>query len=218
MIHSKVTTGPYEVSVIVEGGPHPEQLLVLAHGAGASMESDFMAFFSGALSTDKRAVARFNFPYMEQGCRSPGPAKASEAAYVDVVGHLRTSMSPSHVFIGGKSYGGRIASHIAAAGTDVRGLVFLGYPLHPPGRPQNMRDAHLYDIEAPMLFVEGTRDAFCPLPTLNPVLANLSNAEVIVVEDGDHSLKVRKSSGRATPDAWADAAAAIARWLDGKTS
>lgn len=182
------------------------------------MDSDFMAFFARSLAGGSRAVARFNFPYMEQRRRSPGSAKASEEAFVDVAEHLRDSLSPDRLFIGGKSYGGRMASHIVATGTDVAGLVFLGYPLHAPGRPESIRDSHLYAIEAPMLFVEGTRDPFCPLPTLDKVIAKLPRAELVVVDDGDHSLKVRKSSGRDTETAWSEAGAAIAEWIEGRSS
>lgn len=178
------------------------------------MHSDFMAFFADALSSDSRAVARFNFPYIEQGRRSPGAARVSEEAFTEVVAHLRKELAPGRVVLGGKSYGGRIASHLVAAGAEVDGLVFLGYPLHPPGRPDKIRDAHLYGIEIPMLFVEGTRDPFCPLPTLNGVMAKLPKSQLLVVEDGDHSLKVRAASGRSTRDAWTEAAAGIGRWLE----
>lgn len=179
------------------------------------MESDFMDFFAHALATDHRAVARFNFVYMEQGRRSPGSPKASEETFTAVVDHLRAELAPHKIFIGGKSYGGRMASHIAAGGVEVDGLVFLGYPLHAPGKPENIRAAHLGDIGAPMLFVEGTRDPFCPLATLQGVLEKLAApTEVIVVEDGDHSLKVRKSSGRDTHQAWGEAGAGISEWLE----
>ena len=105
--------------------------------------------------------------------------------------------------LGGKSMGGRIASNIAASGSAVEGLVFFGYPLHPPGRPERIRDAHLKDITCPMLFIEGTRDPFCPLDTLKKVLAKVPAAtSTHVIEGGDHSFKVPKSSGRSTDDAW----------------
>ena len=177
------------------------------------MESDFMDFFATALATDRRAVARFNFVYMEQGRRSPGSPKASEETYAAVVDHLRAKLTPGKLFIGGKSYGGRMASHIAAGGVDVDGLVFLGYPLHAPGKPENIRAAHLDDIAAPMLFVEGTRDPFCPLETLEKVRKSLPRSAVLVIDDGDHSLKVRKSSGRSTIEAWHQAVSGIVSWL-----
>ncbi len=111
--------------------------------------------------------------------------------------------------------GGRIASHIVSDGTAVNGLVYLGYPLHPPGRPDRIRDAHLQKIRRPQLFVEGTRDPFCPLDTLADVIGKRRlKADVVVIKDGDHSLKVRKSSGRTTHQAWDEAVAAIAAWID----
>ena len=214
MTRSLVASPAGDVSLMVDGPGDPSQLLVLAHGAGAPMDSDFMDFFAGALTTDRRAVARFNFAYMEQGRRSPASPKASEETYAAVLQHLRTELSPPKLFIGGKSYGGRMASHLAAHGAEIDGLVFLGYPLHAPGRPENIRDEHLKDIAAPMLFVEGTRDPFCPLETLEMVRRKLTRTDLIVVEDGDHSLKVRKAGGRSTEEAWAEAATRIAEWLD----
>jgi hypothetical protein len=173
-----------------------------------------MEFFARELAGSQRSVARFNFAYMEQGRKTPGPPKVSEQTYREVLEHLASELSPTQLFIGGKSYGGRMASHVAAQGTEVDGLVFLGYPLHAPGRPDAIRDAHLKDISARMLFVEGTRDPFCPLATLEKSLAGLdAPTDVLVVEDGDHSLKVRKSSGRSTQDAWLEAAAGISEWL-----
>lgn len=209
-----IPTRAGDVSAIVDGPQDPGQLVVLAHGAGAPMDSDFMEFFARELVSSSRAVARFNFAYMEQGRKTPGAATVSEQTFIDVLDHLRQRLSPRQVFIGGKSYGGRIASHIAAQGTEVDGIVFLGYPLHAPGRPDKLRDAHLSDIASPMLFVEGTRDPFCPLETLSKVVAKLeAPTEVLVVEEGDHSLKVKKSSGRSTSDAWHEAALGISEWL-----
>lgn len=174
-----------------------------------------MAFFADALASDSRAVARFNFPYMEQGRRSPGAPKASEDAFSAVLDHLRADVGAAKVFIGGKSYGGRMASHIAAAGAQVDGLVFLGYPLHAPGRPESIRDAHLRAVRAPMLFVEGTRDPFCPLVTLEKVMSKLpAPTDLIVVDGGDHSFKVPKSSRRTSDQAWSETAASIAEWLE----
>lgn len=214
MTRSTLATSAGDISVIVDGPAKPSQLLVLAHGAGTPLDSDFMEFFARRLASKKRAVARFNFAYMEQGRKSPGAAKVSERTFIEVVDHLRETLSPREIFLGGKSYGGRMASHIAAQGAKVDGLVFLGYPLHAPGRPGNIRDAHLYDIACPMLFVEGTRDPFCPLATLARVMKKLgASTELVVIEDGDHSLKVRKSSGQSTERAWSDAADAIDAWL-----
>ena len=214
MTHTTVETTRGDLSVAIDGPARPEHLLILGHGAGASMMSDYMVFFARELASSTRAVARFNFPYMEAGRKSPGTQAISEEAFADVVEHLRGELSPAKVFLGGKSYGGRIASHVVATGTECDGLVFLGYPLHAPGRPDRIRDDHFKDVSCPMLFVEGTRDPFCPLDTLAGVRRKITApTQLLVVDDGDHSLKVRKSSGRSTPEAWAEAVAGISEWL-----
>lgn len=176
------------------------------------MDSDFMREMAHELAADGFRVCRFNFVYTELGKRAPDRQSVLEDTYLAVVESLRGRADS--LVIGGKSLGGRIASMIAAQGAPVDGLVLLGYPLHPPGRPERIRKAHLPEIEVPMLFVEGTRDPFCPLATLEEVRAELvAPNEVYVIDDGDHSFKVRKSSGRSTADAWTEAAAAVARWL-----
>lgn len=215
MTRTTIPTSHGDLSAVLDGPAKPKQLLVLGHGAGASMTSDYMAYFAAELATADRTVARFNFPYMEAGRKSPGAQSVSEAAFADVVEHLRAELKPASVFPGGKSYGGRIASHVVAAGTSCNGLVFLGYPLHAPGRPDRVRDEHFADIKCPMLFVEGTRDPFCPLETLERVRTDIAApTDLLVIDDGDHSLKVRKSSGRSTEEAWSEAIAGIAGWLD----
>jgi predicted alpha/beta-hydrolase family hydrolase len=187
---------------------------VLAHGAGAGMHTDFMHAFATGLAASGARVVRFNFAYVEAGRKAPDRQAVLEETYRAVVDHVREHMSPAALVLGGKSMGGRIASHVVAAGTPADGLVFLGYPLHPPGRPDRMRDSHLYDLACPILFVEGTRDPFCPLETLERVRQNIAAPnQLYVVADGDHSLKVRKSSGRSTSQAWDDAIAAIAGWV-----
>lgn len=201
-----------EVTVVQDGPASADASLILAPGAGAPLTSGFMAFFAAALGEAGIRVIRFNFLYLEKGKKAPDRAPVLEETYDAVVAAVREA-SGRAPFVGGKSMGGRIASHLAAAGTEVAGLVFLGYPLHPPGRPEKIRDEHLYRIPAPMLFVEGTRDPFCPLGTFARVRAKLPTSELLVVEDGDHSLKVRKSSGRSTTEAWSEAAAGIAEWM-----
>jgi predicted alpha/beta-hydrolase family hydrolase len=211
---ARIATKHGDLSVVIDGPARPPELLVLGHGAGASMTSDYMAFFARALASANRAVVRFNFPYMEAGRKSPGSQAVSEEAFADVVAHLRGELSPAKMFLGGKSYGGRIASHVVANGTQCDGIVFLGYPLHAPGRPDRIRADHFKDVSCPMLFVEGTRDPFCPLETLATVRRKIETlTDLLVIDDGDHSLKVRKSSGRSTPEAWSEAVAGISEWL-----
>jgi uncharacterized protein len=187
--------------------------LVLAHGAGAGMRSDYMEFFASELSNRGIDVYRFDFPYMASGRRAPDRAPVLEAAWAEVIESVRDESKP--LFVGGKSMGGRIASQAVANGSDVDGLVFLGYPLHAPGRPDKLRVDHFSQISAPMLFVEGTRDPFCPLDTLKRVLKKVrTSTEVVVIDDGDHSFKVRKASGRSTKDAWSEAADAVQTWIE----
>jgi len=202
------------MNLLWNGSLSASSVMVLAHGAGADMNHEFMAYFAEELGSDSLAVARFNFRYIEAGRRSPDKQPVLEDTYRDVVQEIVDDRSPQRLFIGGKSMGGRIGSHIVASGTEANGLVYLGYPLHPPGRPERIRDAHLGDIKAPQLFVEGTRDPFCPLETLAEVIGKRKlKADVVVIDDGDHSLKVRKSSGRSTKQAWDEAIEAITTWI-----
>lgn len=159
-------------------------------------------------------VGRFNFRYMEQGRRAPERAPALEETFRAAADDLAARAGTERTFLGGKSLGGRMASHIVAAGYEASGLVFFGYPLHPPGKPERIRDAHLREISAPMLFVEGTRDPFCSLDTLERVRRDLkAETEVAVIAGGDHSLKVPKSSGRTTRGAIEEAATATSDWI-----
>ena len=201
-----------EVTVVEDGPESAETTLILAHGAGAPLDHEFMAFFASALAEGGVRVVRFNFLYMEAGKKAPDRAPVLESTYRAV---LESVSEPGGraPFIGGKSMGGRIGTHLAAEGADISGVVLLGYPLHPPGRPEKIRDAHLYETEVPLLFVEGTRDPFCPLETLAGVREKLPKSELFVVEDGDHSLKVRKSSGRSTQEAWSEAVDVIVEWM-----
>jgi hypothetical protein len=143
------------------------------------------------LSEHGVASLRFNFPYREAGRRAPGAQALSEVCYRAVADRAREDGLP--LFCGGKSYGGRIATHIAADGYEVDGLILLSYPLHPPGRPEKLRDAHLRDIRAPILLVQGTRDPFATPELLHKTIAGLG-AELHEVDGGDHSLKTRGQS------------------------
>ena len=201
--------------------------LVLAHGAGANQFSPFMVEFAGALAARHVDVVTFNFPFTERGKKLPDPQPVLEACYRAVL--ARVSADPdlgAHpLFIGGKSLGGRMASHVAAsrdaADSDaitwwdrLRGLVFLGYPLHPPGKPQQVRVSHLPHITHPMLIVQGSRDAFgspAELRTFFDVLA--APADLYVVEQGNHSLEVPKRSGIAQAQVFAQAQDRMVSWI-----
>jgi uncharacterized protein len=209
MTRRKIETGAGPVSALIDGPKDSPITIVLGHGAGAPMESPFMAHMAQRLSKAYR-VCRFNFSYMEQGRKAPDRGPILEATFESVVDAVRGS---GRVVVGGKSMGGRIASQAVAGGMEASGLVYFGYPLHPPGRPDRMRDEHLSKIEAPMLFIEGTRDPFCPLDTLKKVMKELPAAELAVIDGGDHSYKVPKSSGRTTEQAWDEGADAALAWL-----
>jgi predicted alpha/beta-hydrolase family hydrolase len=172
--------------------PDPFATLVLGHGAGAGMDHPFMAGFSRAISQDGVATLRFNFPYIERGRRSPDPERVLREAWLGAFDAGVARSDRKAVLAGGKSLGGRIASMCVADGMPGAGLVFLGYPLHPPGKPERIRDEHLYRIEVPMLFLHGTGDPFATPELLSTVIAKLgARAEDVPVEGADHSFNVR---------------------------
>jgi predicted alpha/beta-hydrolase family hydrolase len=169
--------------------------IVVAHGAGAGMDHPFLAGFTRAMNEEDVATLRFNFPYMEEGRRSPDRApvaiEAWRAAFEEA---SRRAGSGGSVWASGKSFGGRMASMAVAEGMPAAGLVFLGYPLHPPGKPERVRDEHLSAIGVPMLFLQGTRDPFAQAEVLEPVIAKLGDrATLHTVEGGGHSLEIRGS-------------------------
>jgi hypothetical protein len=153
------------------------------------MNTRLLIDIGSALSELGVSVLRFNFPYVESGRRSPDPQPKLEACYRAVANAVAEEFRMP--FLGGKSMGGRIASHIVADGFPTAGLVFLGYPLHPPGKPERIRDAHLRQISVPMLFLQGTRDPFASRDLLHATMATLPTAKLVQIEDGDHSFKVR---------------------------
>ena len=191
--------------------------LILGHGAGAGQTSDFMASFAGGLAARGIETVTFNFLYTEQGRRLPDPNDRLEACWPTVIDAVRARITSDGdaLAIGGKSMGGRIASQVAAAGIGgLAGLVFLGYPLHPPGRPDRLRSKHLSAIRAPMLFVQGSRDPFGSLEELCPITSSFEPAaDLYVVEGGDHSFKVRKGTGVGQEDVYRAIQDHIAAWL-----
>ncbi|HZA39811.1 MAG TPA: alpha/beta fold hydrolase [Actinomycetota bacterium] len=214
MPESELLTVPSgEISLRSDGLGDAPVDLILAPGAGAGMDHSFMATVATAIAAQGFRVWRFNFLYQERGRKSPDKNQVLEETYRAIVDHVGDRGAET-VVAGGKSMGGRIASQIAASGAPIDGLVFHGYPLHPPGRPDRMRDAHLRDITVPMLFVEGTRDPFCPLETLEKVRADLSAPnDLVVIDGGDHSFKLRASSGRTTKEAIETVVQATADWI-----
>jgi len=195
--------------------------LILGHGAGANQLSGFMRLFANGLAERGVDVITFNFLYMEQGRHVPDPKPKLEACYLAVIAAAgkHKKLKGNRLAIGGKSMGGRIASQVAALpdAQEIGALVFLGYPLHPPGRPDKLRDAHLPEIKAPMLFVQGARDTFGTPDELRAVFKKHHlNPTLHVVEGGDHSLKVPKSLGLPQDQVYASVMDTIAGWLQKK--
>ena len=175
----------------------PDAAIVLAHGAGAGQASPFMVATAQGLARRGVSAATFDFRYMTAGKSVPDRTDVLEATWRDALARAREQFAALPLFIGGKSMGGRIASHVAAQGEPgIAGLVFLGYPLHPPGKPDQRRDAHLPAVTAPMLFVQGTRDAFGTADEIRALLPRLPHAVVHEIAGGDHSFKI---SGRGAP-------------------
>lgn len=169
----------------------PKAALVLAHGAGAGQKSPFMVRFARGMALRDINAATFDFPYIVAGKKVPDRAPVLEASWRGALDAAHAEFKGLRLVIGGKSMGGRMASHIAAQGVEtVAGLVFLGYPLHPPGKPNQRRDVHLPAIRERMLFVQGTRDPFGAAEDIRALLPSLQHAELHEVAGGDHSFKV----------------------------
>jgi len=185
--------------------------LLLAHGAGAGMRHAFLEAAAQALAARGVATLRFQFPWMQRAERRIDPAPALHDAARAAFAEAQRAAGALALFAGGKSLGGRMLSQVAAKGelAAARGIVFLGFPLHPAGKPGTERAAHLREVAQPMLFVQGTRDALAELALLNPVLTELGpRARLQLEDDADHAFHVRKRSGR-------DDAAVLASLADG---
>lgn len=210
----ELPTGRISVSAEYEIPADARAFAAVAHGAGAGYRHPFLLGLSGGFAREGVATVRFNFPYVEQGRRMPGPAAHAIATWAAVEAAVRERAAGLPVFAMGKSYGGRMASMAAAEGViDPAGLVYLGYPLHPPGRPDKPRVEHLPDVPQPQLFVEGTNDPFIdPHTQLEAAVASCRNAEISWIEGGGHSFEVK--GRKRAPAAIADElATAVAAWM-----
>ncbi|MBI2247591.1 MAG: dienelactone hydrolase [Armatimonadetes bacterium] len=172
------------------------------------MHTPSLVALADALSPKDIGVVRFNFPYAEAKRKVPDPQSTLETCYRTVADHVR--LRASQLFLGGRSMGGRIASHIVADGVEAAGLVFLSYPLHPPGQPERLRTRHLPKITVPMLFIQGSRDAFARPDLLEDTLKKLPRATLHEIEGADHSLKVKS---RAPEDVTQEIADVVAGWI-----
>ena len=170
--------------------PGARAMVTLGHGAGSPMTSPLLGGFCEAMAAHGIGTHRFNFPYMAAGRKAPDRAPVLLDAFRAAHAHAAELAPDLPLLAGGRSMGGRIASMAAAEGMPADGLIFLAYPLHPPGRPERIRDAHLYDVASPMLFIQGTRDAFAQPQLLRAVLERLgSRAELVEIEGADHGFR-----------------------------
>lgn len=187
-----IDTGSTQVSGAFARPGRAFAAIVVAHGAGSGMDHPFLVGFCRAINGLGVATLRFNFPYMERGRRSPDSEPVALAAWRAAFDAAQGRAGKTPVFAGGKSYGGRMASMAVADGMPAAGLVFLGYPLHPPGKPDRIRDEHLYTIAIPMLFLQGTGDPFARADLLGAVTKRIGAlATYVPVHGADHSFNVR---------------------------
>jgi len=205
------------VSGLLQGPPRARACYVLAHGAGAGMSHPFMAAVAAELAQRGIATLRYQFPYMERGSKRPDPPKVAQAAVRAAVAAAARALPKLPLIAGGKSFGGRMTSQAQAATPleGVRGLAFLGFPLHPAGRPSQDRAKHLFDVEIPMLFLQGTRDTLAALDQLEPLCKSLGRRATLQLFAGaDHSFHVPARSGRKDAEVRGEVLDALAAWVD----
>ena len=210
-------TEAISVSGLWQCAPEAKASLVLAHGAGAGMHHAFLAGVANELEGLGVATLRYQFPFIERHGKRPDPpalCHATVRAAVDAALQLAPRLP---LFAGGKSFGGRMTSQAQAASplAEVRGIVFLGFPLHPPKQPSEARAEHLFKVGIPLLFLQGTEDAFAELPLLQPLAMRLGErATLMLFQDADHSFHVPARSGRTDAQVQTAVLSALASWID----
>lgn len=207
-----------EVSAILQRPENAKWLLVLGHGAGAGMRHVFMQQLADELSKVQIATFRYQFPYMEQGRKSPNPQPISLKTVRSAVASAAAIADDLPLLAGGKSYGGRMTSTAAATEVLVKvsGIVFFSFPLHAPGKPSADRAEHLYRVNLPMLFLQGTRDKLADMSLLTPICDQLADLSTLHIIDGaDHSFNVPKRTGRSQVEVIAELATTVANWAQG---
>jgi predicted alpha/beta-hydrolase family hydrolase len=205
------------VSALLQSPARPRACYVLAHGAGAGMNHPFMAAVADGLAERGVATLRYQFPYMEQGRKRPDSPPLAHATVRAAVAEADRMLPDVPLFAGGRSFGGRMSSQAQAkaALAHVRGLAFLGFPLHPAGRPSQDRAEHLFDVNVPMLFLQGTRDALAELDQLKPVCKALGRrATLELFEAADHSFHVPARSGRMDAEVLVEMLDLLTGWID----
>ena len=206
-----------QVSGLLQAPREARACYVLAHGAGAGMTHPFMTAIADRLAQRAVATLRYQFPYMERGSKRPDTPKVAQAAVRAAVAAASGLQPGLALYAGGKSFGGRMTSQAQAASTlpGVRGLAFLGFPLHPAGKPSAERGAHLSDVHVPMLFLQGTRDELAHTELLAPLVGQLgARATLELLQDADHSFHVPARTGRKDSDVLDHACDALVRWIE----
>lgn len=207
----------HRVSGLLKMPPQSRACYVLAHGAGAGMTHPFLEAVAAGLHERGIATLRYQFPYMEQRAKRPDPPALAHATVRAAVAEAGRRVAGLPLIVGGKSFGGRMTSQAQAASPlpGVRGLAFLGFPLHPAGRPAADRGNHLFDVQIPMLFLQGTRDALADLLLLQPLIGRLGErATLRLIQEADHSFHVPARTGRKDPEVRREMLDAIAEWID----
>ncbi|HEX4333872.1 MAG TPA: alpha/beta family hydrolase [Usitatibacter sp.] len=205
------------MNTLIDAPEKARAAYVLAHGAGAGMRHPFMQAIAQGLAARGVAVLRYEFAYMEQGGKRPDTPKVAEARVREAVEEAGRRLPGLPLFAGGKSFGGRMTSQAQAASPlpGVHGLAFLGFPLHPTGKPSDARAAHLENVKVPMLFLQGTRDTLAELSLLRPVVARLGKrATLETFDDADHSFHVPARTGRKDADVRESLLETFVRWID----
>ena len=211
-----ITDGAIHVSGLLQSPPNPRACYVLAHGAGAGMTHPFMTAVAAGLAARGIATLRYQFPYMEQGSKRPDRPPIAHATVRAAVAQAARLLPGVALVAGGKSFGGRMTSQAQALAPlpGVAGLAFLGFPLHPAGKPSAERGKHLFDVATPMLFLQGTRDALAALGELEPLVGALGpRATLRLFDNADHSFHVPARSGRTDAQVLADVLDSLAEWI-----
>lgn len=205
-----------EVSAIALVPDNARCMLVLAHGAGANMRHRFMQSLAEKLAQQRIATFRYNFPYMEQGKKAPNPQPILLKTVRSAIAAAQEAAGALPLVAGGKSLGGRMTStaQFQEPLENVKGIVFFGFPLHAPGKPSDSRAEHLYSIEVPMLFLQGTRDKLADLQYLRPVCRKLATLSTLnIFDEADHSFNVPKRTGKSSDDVLGEIALGVTYWL-----
>lgn len=208
----------HRVSGLLQVPPRARACYVLAHGSGAGMTHPFMAAVAAELGQRGIATLRYQFPYMEQGGKRPDPPKLAHATVRAAVAEASRLLPGLPLIAGGKSFGGRMTSQAQSLAplVGVRGLAFLGFPLHPAGKPSQERGKHLFEVQVPMLFLQGTRDTLAMPDQLEPLCDALgSRATLRLFPDADHSFHVPARTGRKDAQVRSEVLDALAAWMDG---